>query len=304
MLFSEIYSAYYNAVAAIIASAVEHTLTEADIRELTAKHAFAESLLTVEPSLKNEKWPLIRKDLSTPIQHPPTMPLTHLQCRWMKAISLDPRVKLFGFAFDGLEDVQPLFTPEDVCVFDRYSDGDDYGNEDYIARFRLILSAVRASAPLEIEMCSGHGSCMTVKVMPLRLEYSEKDDKFRLITTGCRSCSIINLARITSCRLYRGSWRAAVPDTKSGKEHVTLELVDERNALERVMLHFAHFEKQAEQLDERHYRITISYDVSDRTELVIRVLSFGPMIKVTEPQSFVELIKERLRRQTALMQNS
>ena len=33
---------------------------------------------------------------------------------------------------------------------------------------------------------------------------------------------------------------------------------------------------------------------SDETEVVIRVLSFGPRVEVLQPQSFVDLIKERL----------
>lgn len=300
MLFSEVYSVYYNAVAAILALAVERPVTEADIRALTAEHAFAESVLTVEPALKSRKWPLLKQDMTTPIKHAPTMPLTTLQRRWLKAIMLDPRIALFGLSFDGLEDVRPLFTQEDICVFDRCSDGDDYTDGSYIERFRVILEAVRSSSPLDIEMRSGRGNELAVTVMPLRLEYSEKDDKFRLLTSGCRSCDIINLGRITACRPHKGSWRAAVPSMTSGKEHVTLELTDERNALERVMLHFAHFEKQAVQLDDRHYRVTIVYDAADRTELVIRVLSFGPVVRVTEPQSFVELIKQRLNSQTAL----
>ena len=59
-------------------------------------------------------------------------------------------------------------------------------------------------------------------------------------------------------------------------------------------MHFAHFEKQAEKLEENRYRVTITYDKNDETEIVIRILSFGPMVKVTMPQSFVDLIKERL----------
>ena len=35
-------------------------------------------------------------------------------------------------------------------------------------------------------------------------------------------------------------------------------------------------------------------DRFDETEIVIRVLSFGPYIKVLEPECFVNLIKERL----------
>ena len=75
---------------------------------------------------------------------------------------------------------------------------------------------------------------------------------------------------------------------------VEFELVDERNALERVLLHFAHFEKQAERLEANKYKVTVKYEKDDETEMVIRILSFGPMVKVTAPQHFVDLIKERL----------
>ncbi len=39
------------------------------------------------------------------------------------------------------------------------------------------------------------------------------------------------------------------------------------------------------------------YDKDDETEMVIRILSFGPMIKVVQPEHFINLIKERLRKQ-------
>ena len=41
----------------------------------------------------------------------------------------------------------------------------------------------------------------------------------------------------------------------------------------------------------------VKYDKDDETELVIRILSFGPMVKVIEPYSFVDLIKKRLMMQ-------
>ena len=75
------------------------------------------------------------------------------------------------------------------------------------------------------------------------------------------------------------------------------ELQDERNALERVLLHFAHFPKRAERIEKNKYQITIDYDKDDETEMLIRILSFGPMIKVVKPEHFINLIKERLRKQ-------
>ena len=55
--------------------------------------------------------------------------------------------------------------------------------------------------------------------------------------------------------------------------------------------------KEAEKIGGERYRIKIFYDSSDETELVIRVLSFGPFVEVTEPQNFRNLIIDRLKRQ-------
>ena len=80
-----------------------------------------------------------------------------------------------------------------------------------------------------------------------------------------------------------------------------MELHDSRNALERAMLHFSDLEKETERIDERRYRITLHYLQGDETELLIRILSFGPVLKVIEPESMVSQIRERLARQMALM---
>ena len=96
MLFHEIYGCYYNAVAEILHQAVNGELTEKGMQKIVTEKAFSESFLTVVPSLKDEKWQLLKKDLSTPIKHEPSIPLTDLQKRWLKAISLDPRVKLIA----------------------------------------------------------------------------------------------------------------------------------------------------------------------------------------------------------------
>ena len=85
------------------------------------------------------------------------------------------------------------------------------------------------------------------------------------------------------------------------KSTVTLEIYDERNALERVMLAFAHFEKRTIQVGANVYQLTISYEIFDETELLIRILSFGPMVKVLEPASFQQQIRERISKQLELM---
>lgn len=295
MIFSELYNVYYNAVAKILARAVVGTLDEKGLNEIVDKAAFGESFMTIIPALKNQNWQLLNKDLSTPLLNKPTMPLTDLQKRWLKAISLDKRIKLFDLDFSGLEDVEPLFTEEDYIIYDKFNDGDDYEDENYIAHFRMILDSIRNNYPLKIAINNRHGERVTANILAESLEYSEKDDKFRIITRDS-GMMIINVGRIISCERYVGH-RVREKKRQVITKKLVFDLVDERNALERAMLHFAHFEKQTEKIDKDLYRVTLFYDRDDETELVIRILSFGPKNKVIEPEAFINLIKDRLKRQ-------
>ena len=60
----------------------------------------------------------------------------------------------------------------------------------------------------------------------------------------------------------------------------------------RALMHFSDLAKETEKLDESHYLLTVQYDKSDETEMLFRVLSFGPTIKVREPEDFKELIRK------------
>ena len=298
MIFSELYSAYYNAVADIIKTAINHPLSKNELRKIINAHAFGESILSIEPAISEERWQLLNGDGTTPIKHPPTMPLTEIEKRWLKAVSSDPRVRLFTDDLPNMPEVQPLFTKEDYTVFDKYADGDDYEDADYRQNFRLILDALRNSYPVAITFETRMGRLRKAVVLPEYLEYSEKDDKFRLIASGEPLGGTYNLGRIRSCKRYEGAFSVKRMRKKAGKkETVVMEIYDRRNALERVLLHFAHFEKEAERIGENTYRVTLCYDADDETEVLIRILSFGPMVKVPGPDAVIGLIKERLSKQ-------
>lgn len=297
MIFSELYSTYYQTVAAILKAAIDHPVEATEMRHIVEEHAFGESMLHILPAIEEQRWQLITPDGKTPLQKEPSMPLTLLEKRWLKAIAHDPRIRLFGDEIFDFPDVEPLFLPEDILVFDHYADGDDYTDEAYIHHFRLILDAIKHQYPLKITLQNRRENPLVMSVLPHSLEYSEKDDKFRLIGSSDRYGSTINLWRIISCEMCQDSIKGKLTKKTERQRRVVFELVDQRKTLERVLLHFAHYEKEAEKLDEKHYRITVVYDKDDETEMVIRILSFGPMIKVTAPQHFVELIKQRLIRQ-------
>ncbi len=296
MIFSELYSVYYNTVAKILAAVVETKADKKQIQQIIADNAFGESAMAILPAMERGEWQIIRPDLTTAIRHVPTMPLTALQKQWLKAILDDPRVRLFDLSVDGLQDTVPLFTREDYCVYDRFADGDPYDDPDYIRHFRLILNAIKNDRPIKVLMESKRGNRIKIRCYPKRLEYSEKDDKFRVIADGCKY-EHFNVGRIISCDYYTGEAQWERRTQQDRLCEVALSIRNERNALERVMMHFAHFEKKAERMQDGTHTVWIRYYAADETEMVIRVLGFGPLVKVMEPESFVDLIKDRLVRQ-------
>ena len=169
MIFSELYSAYYNAVAAILSRIMEGEHSEKALQGIVAEHAFGESVLTILPAFKSEKWQIVHPDMTTPLKHKPTMPLTLLQKRWLKAISLDPRVRLFGIEVPDLDGVEPLFTAEDYCVYDKYADGDPFEDEEYVRQFKVILEAIKQKTQIKFEMVNRKGQTLFVRCRPIRL---------------------------------------------------------------------------------------------------------------------------------------
>ena len=160
------------------------------------------------------------------------------------------------------------------------------------------MDAIKHQYSIQISIINRHGKQITTRTIPEYLEYSEKDDKFRLIGTGSKLGNTINLGRITSCEKCENQQGGKVGKrNQSRPRKVIFELVDERNALERVLMHFAHFEKQVEKIDAQKYQVTLYYDKEDETEIIIRVLSFGPMLYVVKPVAFINLLKDRLSNQ-------
>ncbi len=304
MLFSEYYGEYYACVAEIISEALDGTLTKEKISGIAAKRGFGESVLTIPANLRNGSWPLITPDCRTQIRHEPAHPVTLLQKRWLKTLLTDPRIRLFGLTDEGLEDVQPLFDLNKIVWFDRYGDGDDYQDEGYIARFRMLLEAVKTHRKTQVIFDSHRGKHNDWTVIPYRLEYSSTDDKFRLL---CQSSKwrnrTLNLSRISYVRLWGTFDPDDYPVPELTNESLTLEITDERNALERAMLQFSYLAKRTERVDRRTYRMTLHYRKEDETELLIKIISFGPLIKVVEPDSFAALIRARIDRQFSLDKN-
>jgi len=310
MLFHEVYGSYYNTVAKILEKAVDGDLSSKEILNLVQRYAFAESWNGLTESLSNGDWPFLNENMGTELRRKPIMPLTTLQKRWLKTMLQDPRIRLF--LEDGEiilpEEVVPLFDWKDIVYFDRYQDGDPYEDPQYIKIFRKLLTALRRDSWLEVTYRNRRGESVTEKAKPVYLEYSPRDDKFRIHCAGTAEhiwpgTIQINLARIIRCELIESGEKAVL--IPSERRMAELILTDRRGLLERFMRLFCYLEKKTVPLEDAGeiacYRVELYYEPTDEGELIIRLLSMGNDIRILSPESLRQEIAARVQRQRSLL---
>lgn len=316
-LFSEIYNCYYQIMQSILTNQSAFTLTE--LQTGISEHGYEESLLFLIPKLKNREWDLFeQKDgiYLSRISKDFYVPLTMLQKSYIKTILQDERIRLF-FDADELKHLQDIFAnisvlwkPDDFYYYDRFSNKDDYANTDYQQHFRTLITAISQKQYVDISYKTKTNQRVHHHYLPCRLEYSIKNDKFRLlgIEQSARKqnrIEILNLDRMKEVTLLP-AFEKKLPDINERiradyyKEPVRLLIHTERNTLERTMLQFANYEKNTRKIDAHTYECLIYYNKRNETELLIEVLSFGPMIEVLGNEPFLQQIKQRLKKQKAL----
>ena len=321
-IFSELYGAYYRTAAGILEKC---EVTEADIYKVISEEAFADSLLFLPKKLipvnGYSDWGLLRekgaKTFISVLKHKPVNAVTELQKRWIKAQLSDPKFRLF---YDDetlerfekrLENVKPLYDKGFFRSADVFSDGDPYNDEIYIKNFRTVVNAISSKEILDIEFLSGKNERKHGHFLPLRLEYSRKNDKFRIYCTagGDRywNGGLINMGRIISAvnTHQKAEYVTDLNEYFNQRrcvEPVVVEVTSERNGVERFMMEFATYEKYTERdLETGRCTVKLWYDKADETELLIRLLSFGPVLEIKSPQRFRQLAAERIQKQYSFL---
>ena len=301
MIFNEIYGYYYNAVAKMISLAIDGKLTEKEMNRIASEEVFGESMLSIIPAIKKQDWQLIDENLESPLIHKPMKLITQLEKRWLKTILLDPRIALFLTPSKELKDVEPLFCPEDIVYFDRYSDGDKYTHPSYIANFHKVMQAIYEHRKLKIQYWNTRNQERWGVFSPVKMEYSDKEDKFRILAAGKWDLRTVNMGRIIKCELLDETFDVDLELQERKRDKLIFELTDMRNSIDRVLMQFAHYKKQAERIGDNLYRVEIEYDKEDETDLLIQIMSFGSVIKVLEPLAVRDELIARINKQLSLL---
>lgn len=309
-IFSEIYNCYYRIMKHILRE--NDSVSVKDLRLTIAEKGYGESLLYLIPKLVSGEWDFFNKDgelYLSKISEDFYVPLTNLQKAYVKTILSDAKIQLFLDAtvtqklLTLFQDIPVLWMEEDFYYYDRYVNRDPFEDATYIQNFRTILTAMKHGQYLDIDYEGKNGKRVHHHYFPCRLEYSIKNDKFRLFGTikHVRNprIEILNLDRMKSVSLMKEHAKET-PDINrllkadNYKEPARLLIHTDRNTLERTMLQFANYEKNTTKIDENTYECLIFYNQKNETELLIEVLSFGPQIEVLGSERFLQLIKQRL----------
>ena len=321
-LFSEIYGLYYSIASKLLTKATDG-ITNTELEKIIGNEGFSETAFHMMPALIDGEWSLLAERdgilYSKLADSPQTRPLTYLEKSWLAALLTDTRIKLFigenklKKLSDDLAGIPPLFSQSDFFYTDRNNDGDDYENPLYIENFREVLSACKNKYSIEVEY-QGEKQYVSKRIYhPYKICYSSFNDKFRLLCAAYNSKKgtlnriTLNIGRICSVKKADTAFNMAFCDIENlfaepQEQTVTLEISTQRNALERFMLQFASCKRQTDYDPARNiYTCHLSYDISEETEILIRILSFGPAIKVLGPESFLGQVKARIAKQIRLL---
>ena len=241
------------------------------------------------------------------------VPLSVLEREWLLAIFQDPLIEYFlkPETVDVLSTVlkeagtsKPLYRPEDIDFFDRYRN--DTHSQAYTKRyFRLMRTAVKNRRSLHITyrpVNAERGKEMDV--LPIRMEYAARDNAFRILVQelntapGKDGLRTLRLERIEDVRLQHGPSRIADgKETEQNRQEYILQFSGEKNMPDRILTHFAPWQKQCTKSGEDDYQLRFWADESEWMDIMIRIMSFGHLVKVRQPTNVAQEIRFRLERQ-------
>lgn len=312
VLFHEIYNIYYRIVAHLIECAARSPISKDDMMEIVKEFGFGETPEEFDKKFSEGDIPVFEKKddgrYGTPLK-PVSRPLSFLEKRWLAAILDDKRMRLFledaelEKSRDLLGDMEPLYKNEDFCVVDGANDPDPFDDLRYRKNFRTVLKALREKKLLKLRYTPPSEREVEKLVNPVALQYSVKDDKFRLIGVVSRNAKArrvtMNVSRMAGAEVQNETASPQGSEIEPETRTAVILLLSERDTPERAMIHFSNYECESYKNNGSIF-LNVKYNKEDEMEVLIRVLSFGHLIRVYEPHSLVRMIRERLKRQKNL----
>lgn len=142
--------------------------------------------------------------------------------------------------------------------------------------------------------------------LPIRIEYSLKDDKFRAslysleekrsIMVNLHTLKEVKIAQNVNLEIKREDVLKILKEKKYSEIPITIELEDIRGAMERCFMSFSSFERNSRNISENKYEIDIYYYTFEEDEVIRKIMSLGPYVKVKSPDRVRDIVIDKIKR--------
>ena len=316
IIFNEVFSTYYTVLREIINS------KPMDTKELQtfikARGSDESNLFLLDNFNKLSFLEEINGKWQSKLEGKLEQPFTNLEKSWLKAIISDPKIKLFADEYEinildsMLGDVEPLFDWSFFHYFDQNSENIDFTNKEYIYKFRLLKKAIEEEKSVILDYTNIWNENYVEETIPLKIEYSLKSDKFRLLGVRFRkgkkelkAYNINQINKIVDIKEYSNKSIDRNPYADEYcEEPVTVVVHNMRGAVMRFMIEFSTYKKESTFDDETgECTTTFYYHTEEKHEIINKILSFGVSVKVLSPSTVIEEIKARIKKQTKILES-
>lgn len=256
------------------------------------------------------------------------LPLTKMEARWLKTVLEDPLARVFlneeqiTMMLETLK-VAPYevtsFMMESINYFDRYNlenrfitgkkkiSQEGRHTEKEISFLKTINQAIANEQILKIVFKNWKGEKIYITCAPIWVEYSRRDDVFRLwyIHKGKNEIRIINISRMQQVlvqkeRKFDKNEQRIKMQELYAKTMISIKVEfyqGEKNLPDRILTEFSLWKKKCTyNIETQKYTMTLYYSSLDEKEILVRLLSYGPYIKVIadEDNYILAELKERI----------
>lgn len=179
--------------------------------------------------------------------------------------------------------------------------------ETYKDNFKILIKAMVNGKVINYCNVDKWGNeYLGKRALPVRIEYSVKDQRFRAsmyslddnrpIMVNIFSLSHIELEENEKNKLDREAAIRKVHESRYSKEPIVLEVTDKKAAMERCFMSFSEMERCSRCIGEDKYEMKLFYYIFEEEEIIRKILSLGPYVKVISPQRIREEVVKRIRR--------
>lgn len=242
-------------------------------------------------------------------QAPLKVKFTSLEKQWLKDLISNEKARtllekdILNKLEESLKDVKNL-SYGNIDITNNIISLENVEDKEFRKKFFVILKGIVEHRYIKYTNIDKNGKVYkNQKAIPVRIEYSLKDDKFRVsfysvaekrpIMAVMDSLSEISLEEKIKEEVLRKDILTKIKD-KYVDEPIILQVKDERSAMERFFMSFSSYERYARVIEKDVYEIELYYYSFQKEEIIRKIISLGPYVKVKSPENIVETIMERI----------